>query len=309
MSTVYLHPEGSFQVRAHSAVTPMASTSTSHEQYRSFRRRFCIPAISFGNLPFSASVTANHYPVATQEVQLQLFTRPEWQILPYSTESSDSPLDSAFTSFRRAAAQIPPRAGVRSTWLHNGAPLIDATLLFRERRPEDPLSAEAWASEFCRTFPIPWCIKLAGVLTSTRLMQWLLDPTPQTYAALPEMMRPTPRQRLMSHAPAIDAIPSPLLRDALIENPRDFVMPGIRAGCHVSWIFSLNEALIAVRRTEGESSSSDTSVFLSPEFCAHVAQAQNWKVGKKILTDLPELHTDPCVSSTQDTLVSPSYWL
>lgn len=287
----------------------MSSPSTSRGYQQTYRRRFCIPPISFGNLPFSASIGANHYPVATQEAQRQLFIRPEWQVLPHATESSDSPLDAAFTSFRRAAAQTPLSTRTRSTWFHNDIPLIDATLLFRERRQDDPLSAEAWASEFCRTFPIPWCIKLAAVFTSTRLMQWMLDPTPQTYAALPEMMRPTPRQRLILHAPAIDAIPSPLLRDVLIEKPRDFVMPGIRAGCHVSWTFSLNEALIAVRRTGDDTSSSDTSVFLSPEFCDHIGQAQNWKVGKKILDYLPELYTDPCVSSTQDTLTTPSYWL
>lgn len=247
--------------------------------------------------------------MATQEVQRRLFVRPEWQVLPHSTDSSDSPLDAAFTSFRRAAAQIQPAAVARPTWFHNEIPLIDATLLFRERRPDDPLSAEAWASEFCRTFPIPWCIKLAAVFTSTRLMQWMLNPTPQTYTALPEMMRPTPKQRLIPHAPAIDAIPSPLLRDVLIEKPRDFVMPGIRAGCHVSWTYSLNEALIAVRRTGDDISLSGTHVFLSPEFCDHIGQAQNWKVGQKILDYFPELHTDPCVSSTQDSLSSPSYWL
>ncbi|KAK8119501.1 uncharacterized protein PG998_004127 [Apiospora kogelbergensis] len=51
------------------------------------------------------------------------------------------------------------------------------------------------------------------------LMRWRIDPSPETYAAMPPWMRPTIKQLLYPHVEIVDSIAYPKLRDAVTSRP------------------------------------------------------------------------------------------
>lgn len=51
------------------------------------------------------------------------------------------------------------------------------------------------------------------------LMRWRIDPSPETYAAMPDWMRPTVKQLLYPHVEIVDSIAYPKLRDAVTSRP------------------------------------------------------------------------------------------
>lgn len=89
---------------------------------------------SFGNLPFSSAVTANHFPTTEQDLQLRNWRHPVWKVLP-QWEADDSPLGLAYTDFHRLASQLPETKD-------NQQSHIETSLLFRERKTTDVYNAD-----------------------------------------------------------------------------------------------------------------------------------------------------------------------
>lgn len=259
---------------------------------------------TFGNLPFSSAVIANHFPSSEQKLQLRNFQQPVWQVVPV-WETDDSPLGRAYIGFHRI--------GQRSskTLVSQDLGLIDATLLFRKRRATDLFSADNWASELqsCFVEPVTYTIKLASVYVLACLMRWLLNPTQETYATVPALMRPTLQQRMRSHPASVDVVAMPAIRDALIDNMRDFLDAILQAGLDVSWPRSVNEALLVIRPKGANIRNTDEHVFISPEFAAHVGNPKNWILGRKILAHFPELATSDTTISGEDVVRGVDRWL
>ncbi|KAK5072833.1 hypothetical protein LTR64_000757 [Lithohypha guttulata] len=260
---------------------------------------------TFGNLPFSSAILANHQSALQQKLQLQNFYRPVWQIVPL-WKMDESPLGRAYTDFHELA-----KANPSSTDVSQQSDLIEATLLFRKRRPTDEFNADNWASEFHSTFvdPVTYTLNIAGTYMLARLMRWLLNPTPTTYAALPAMIRPTLRQRMTVHPAFIDIMGIPPVRDALLAKMRDTLDVIMQAGLNVDWPHSVNEALLCSRVTNVQNPDEDVKIFISPQFGIAIDNIRNWVFGRKILTEFPELVTSGIKISEEDTIRPKDRWL
>lgn len=162
---------------------------------------------------------------------------------------------------------------------HDG---IIVELFFRERQPGDDFTVCSWAAELCRTFP-DWDIyvRLAHCLMLTYLMRWLLIPTAKRYADVPDILKPLPVQRMVAHHVAIDFIPLPSLREALLKNMRDWMTTLPAAKISVNWTNGLDEAVVP---------DDDLGCLrLSEAFEKHVTDLRNWSIGESILASFPEL--------------------
>lgn len=192
----------------------------------------------------------------------------------------NSPLSRVITDYRDAA-----RAAIESST----APIdilgpdgIEVDLFFRDRRPEDNFNVCNWAAELSRSFE-DWDIyvRLAGCLSLTYVMRWLLIPTMKRYADVPDILKPLPIQRMTPHHVAIDFIPLPPIRDALVRNFRDWVTALPAAQISVNWTGTMDEAVV---RDEEFG-----YLRLSEAFEKHVTDYDNWSVGESILKTFPEL--------------------
>jgi hypothetical protein len=51
------------------------------------------------------------------------------------------------------------------------------------------------------------------------LMRWMISPSPETYEAMPEWLRPTPNQLLMPHIDIVDFVIWPAFRELAVQIP------------------------------------------------------------------------------------------
>ena len=115
----------------------------------------------------------------------------------------------------------------------------------------------------------------------TYLMRWLLIPTAKRYADVPDILKPLPVQRMVVHHVAIDFIPLPSLREALLKNMRDWMTTLPAAKMSVNWTNGLDEAVVP---------DDDLGCLrLSEAFEKHVTDLRNWSIGESILASFPEL--------------------
>lgn len=204
---------------------------------------------------------------------------PLHHVLPV-TFYEDSPLSRVITDYRDAArTSIAQGMAPIDVLGHDG---IIVELFFRERQPGDDFTVCSWAAELCRTFP-DWDIyvRLAHCLMLTYLMRWLLIPTAKRYADVPDILKPLPVQRMVAHHVAIDFIPLPSLREALLKNMRDWMTTLPAAKMSVNWTNGLDEAVVP---------DDDLGCLrLSEAFEKHVTDLRNWSIGESILASFPEL--------------------
>ncbi|KIW70914.1 hypothetical protein PV04_03144 [Phialophora macrospora] len=181
------------------------------------------------------------------------------------------------------------RDGARSL-ISNGADLagilgsdaIDVELFFRDRGPEDQFTVCNWACEVWRSFD-DWdvFVRLAHILAYTVVMRWMLDSTAMSYAAIPDILKPRPIQYLVTHHIALDFLPLPPLRQALIKNLRDWMTALPSAKLKVNWTRGMDEAVVWDGQHQRRR--------LSQDFVKHVTNYQNWSIEESILTAFPEV--------------------
>ena len=196
------------------------------------------------------------------------------------TVVEDSVLCRVYTDFLRGARQMIDNGSFPHDLL--GGPGVNVDLFLRARRDDDRYTACTWACEVVSHIgEFDLFMRMAWAMLLTLSMRWLLVPTFDTYADVPEMMRPVCAQRLIPHVASIDTCPLPMLREALIYHYRDWVTALARAKCSVNWTGTKDDAVFqdaATGRTR-----------LSDRFCQHAAQWENWTVTERILEDFPEL--------------------
>ncbi|KAF9872028.1 bZIP transcription factor [Colletotrichum karsti] len=160
----------------------------------------------FGNLPLSSAVRANHYPPTVQARQLLNMQTEEYR-LPSFMASDGSPLSNIFYSYRDAAMEM-LNNGVPSYQVLGPSDYIDLELFFRDRQPGDPYDVHTWACELVKNIDgYDIFVKLASVALYMSYMRWNILPTASNYALMPEMIRPTKKQRFMPHRMTIDLVP------------------------------------------------------------------------------------------------------
>ncbi|OHE90907.1 hypothetical protein CORC01_13792 [Colletotrichum orchidophilum] len=236
----------------------------------------------FGNLPLSSAVRANYYPAAVQARQLLNLQTEEYR-LPSFMAADGSPLSNIFYSYKEAAMEMLSN-GVPSLQVLGPSDRIDLELFFRDREPLDSYDVHSWACEILKNLEgYDIFVKLASVALYTTYMRWNILPTATNYALMPEMIRPTKRQRFIPHRMTIDLVPHPAIRDALINRFRDWLSPGTTdtGGTSVGWPYSLDAAVdicpITGRR------------MLSRAFFEHATNGKNWSLDKSIRPMYPEI--------------------
>ncbi|GAB7347559.1 hypothetical protein MBLNU459_g4449t1 [Dothideomycetes sp. NU459] len=238
----------------------------------------------FGNLPLSSAIRTNGYPSAVQDQQMLNFQFPAHSILPlHGTE--DEILGKVYTSFRDAALQM-MASGTPAPKVLGPPGYVELDLFFRSREPQDIYNVDNFACEILKTRPDDQeiFVKLACVPMVAYLMRWMLMPTPENYARVPELIRPLPSQRFIPHSPVLDLAPHPAIRDAQMRAyNRDWLMleNQTKAAPSVNWPHTLAEAITA-DPVSGRSR-------LTPEFERHALDPENWTFKKDILDVFPEL--------------------
>ncbi|KAK2053014.1 hypothetical protein LY76DRAFT_300528 [Colletotrichum caudatum] len=237
---------------------------------------------AFGNLPLSCAVRANYYPPAVQVRQL-LNLRTEEYRLPSFISSDGSPLSGLFYSYRDAALEMLSN-GVSSSQVLGPSDRIDIELFFRDREPHDAYDVHSWACELMKNIEgYDVFVQLASIALATTYMRWNILPTATNYALMPEMIRPTHRQRFIPHRMTIDLVPHPAIRDALIDRFRDWLSPGTTdtGRTSVGWPYSLDAAVDVCPMTGRR--------MLSRAFFEHATNGSNWSLDKSIRAVFPEI--------------------
>lgn len=179
---------------------------------------------AFGNMPMSSSIMAGHYPTEIQRHQVANFQIPVHFLQP-CWQLDSSPFSRVIQDYRdmaRSAFQLQPLPDLSRT---------DVTYFFTDRSisghpPEDIPTISTWASEMNKSFEdVDVFVRLACLHFQTKLMmvflsplllfvcikltlrQWMIHPTAETYAMMPELIQPTPIQMMVPHISPLDTVP------------------------------------------------------------------------------------------------------
>ena len=109
----------------------------------------------------------------------------------------------------------------------------------------------------------------------------MLVPSAISYAAIPGILKPRPIQSLVPHHLALDFLPLPPLREALIKNLRDWLTALPLGRLKVNWTRSMDEAVVWDKQHQRRR--------LSRAFIDHVTNFQNWSIDESVLTTFPEV--------------------
>lgn len=187
----------------------------------------------YGILPYSCVVLAGGYP--TVEAPLTLPANlivPEYLIQPRH-EVEDCPMSSVYVQYLNSARAYMKRGGSASDILgpdsisvahQSGSGEFSAVRFVS--MPSGPHTVVHWACEMTNGYhEIDTHVRLALTFLYTRLMrvrnldetqdqvlegplltfsQWMICPSEETYAQVPEVIRPTPGQKMIPHSPMVD---------------------------------------------------------------------------------------------------------
>lgn len=113
------------------------------------------------------------------------------------------------------------------------------------------------------------------------ILQWMIYPTPETYAEVPETIRPTPTQCFVPHMPAVDLVLVPAFRDMLCNRLQDWITPATEIGLNCNWPYTTKEAF--------ETDPVSGSMKISKDFAEHVGKSEVWSISSYGLSLYPEL--------------------
>jgi hypothetical protein len=106
------------------------------------------------------------------------------------------------------------------------------------------------------------------------IMRWMIAPSPETYFAIPEFLRPSPTQLFMPHLLPLEFFAWPGLRDYLVRVPEKFdssdwmLDMSLNIGCACPLEKS---EIMAPSPVDGE-------LELSPRALAHASNVDSWSV-------------------------------
>ncbi|KAB2574254.1 Nitrogen assimilation transcription factor nit-4 [Lasiodiplodia theobromae] len=158
---------------------------------------------AFGNMSTSSSIMAGHYPVEIQKQQVSNFQIPVHFLQP-CWELDDAPFSRVVQDYRNLA-----RMHYASKPLPDLS-RIDVTYFFVDRAltAGDVPSVSTWASEMNKSFEdVDVFVRLACLYFQTQLMMWMINPTAETYAKMPDLIKPTPMQMMVPHISPLDTVP------------------------------------------------------------------------------------------------------
>ncbi|KAH8711893.1 hypothetical protein GQ44DRAFT_730955 [Phaeosphaeriaceae sp. PMI808] len=249
----------------------------------------------FGNMPFSSSVRANNYPSDVQDAQINNLFLPTWAMMPVNTRPDPGSLNEAFYSlFQKTTAIIEGGAPVEHVIeVH---PNIAA--LFDEYEFKNSGVLTRWAAGMVHSTQLKGndFTAFGSMYVFWYLMRWMVSPSPQTYEAMPEWLRPTPNQLFMDHIMMLDFVHWPAFREFAVQIPemqeRMEWLIDMSINLRCDWYFESDEAFKRSDETGlldlcdlAKASIGDlTSWSVGPSFRQYVANADSYV---RIRTQVP----------------------
>ncbi|GAM85901.1 hypothetical protein ANO11243_039110 [Dothideomycetidae sp. 11243] len=143
---------------------------------------------------------------------------------------------------------------------------------FPDQDSSSSLSAElaAVVNAHLSTADLP---KRAAMLYITNLMvQWLASPSQDTFARLPEWLRPTQLQLDRAHPAFLDLLPWPQTRDRALATTTSAALATF-ASVGINWPY---DPSLCLSKVSGQMDDEEEDWILSPVFEAHARMLDNW---------------------------------
>ncbi|KAL1296874.1 hypothetical protein AAFC00_004489 [Neodothiora populina] len=217
-----------------SGSSPKHETMASMQNHRAFLRGLydgqieVLPFItvhpniknSFGNLPVSSAVTANHFPEHIQSAQKDNLTVPAWAMKVVNGSWDGVYGQDPMTSFL-LEQQTALERGVTPDTIFGAHPYVGALSNGQIYDRAPPLSQ--WSARMVNSIKEPdqglTLTRCASMYHFWYVMRWMIYPTVATYEAIPAWLRPTPSQLFKPHPMLYDFMTWPGLRDIATKDP------------------------------------------------------------------------------------------
>ncbi|KAF4452079.1 Nitrogen assimilation transcription factor nit-4 [Fusarium austroafricanum] len=174
---------------------------------------------NFGNLTLSSSVRTNGYPLHIQEAQIRNIFVPDWAVTSLNTVPDPGGLEEAFRDIYKEATRL-LKEGVPASRITGRHPNIAA--LYDQSEFDKSCLVSQWAARMVHSVKLHGydftCFASMNVFWY--VMRWMIDPSPETYAAMPEWIRPTASQLFTPHISMADFVLWPAFRELVVQFPQ-----------------------------------------------------------------------------------------
>ncbi|SCV50269.1 uncharacterized protein FFB14_11358 [Fusarium fujikuroi] len=224
---------------------------------------------NFGNLALSNSIRANGYPRHIQDAQIRNIFVPSWAATTLNTELDPGDMSNAFGDIYQKATNL-LKKGEPVDRVIGHHPNIAA--LYDQDQFDRSCLLSQWAARMvhsvkCQGYDFT-CFASMNVFWY--MMRWMIDPSPEAYAAMPEWIRPTTYQLFTPHISMADFVLWPAFRDLVVQFPqlqeRMAWLADMSMCIRCEWPYALEDAL--------KTSSVDGTVDL-----ADLAKEHIWELG------------------------------
>jgi hypothetical protein len=173
----------------------------------------------FNNLSLSSSIRANGYPRTIQEAQIRNIFVPDWAAASLNTIPDPGHLDDAFGDiYNRATSLL--KSGEPAHRIVGHHPNIAA--LYDQHEFDRSCLLSQWAARMVHSVKRQGydftCFASMNVFWY--MMRWMVDPSPESYAAMPEWIRPTSNQLFTPHISMADFVLWPGFRELVVQLPQ-----------------------------------------------------------------------------------------
>ncbi|KAF5231494.1 hypothetical protein FANTH_13406 [Fusarium anthophilum] len=201
---------------------------------------------NFGNLALSNSIRANGYPRHIQDAQIRNIFVPNWAATTLNTELDPGDMSNAFGDIYQKATSL-LRKGEPTNHVIGHHPNIAA--LYDQDQFDRSCLLSQWAARMvhsvkCQGYDFT-CFASMNVFWY--MMRWMIDPSPETYAAMPEWIRPTTNQLFTPHISMADFVLWPAFRDLVVQFPqlqeRMAWLADMSMYIRCDWPYALEDAL------------------------------------------------------------------
>ncbi|KAG8672979.1 hypothetical protein FPOAC2_06401 [Fusarium poae] len=202
----YISPQSNLEANSEQAL------SSSLDIQPNFRNHF-------NNLSLSSSIRANGYPGSIQDAQIRNIFVPDWAATSLNTIPDPGHLDDAFGDiYKRGTSLLQSGEPVHRIAGHH--PNVAA--LYDQQEFDRSCLLSQWAARMVHSVKHQGydftCFASMNVFWY--MMRWMIDPTPESYAAMPEWIRPTSHQLFTPHISMADFVLWPGFRDLVVQLPQ-----------------------------------------------------------------------------------------
>ncbi|RFN54961.1 hc-toxin efflux carrier toxa [Fusarium flagelliforme] len=200
----------------------------------------------FNNLSLSSSIRVNGYPRHIQDAQIRNIFVPNWAATSLNTVPDPGGLDDAFADIYQQATGL----------LKNGEPLTkifghhpNVAALYDQQEFDRSCLLSQWAARMVHSVKRQGydftCFASMNVFWY--VMRWMIQPSPETYAAMPEWIRPTSNQLFTPHISMADFVLWPGFRELVVQLPhlqeRMAWLADMSMFINCEWPYPLEQAL------------------------------------------------------------------